>query len=63
MTLHEFTLEFECDKETKNTFRFTAPKENDTKVVGSIYIPKETLKSKGVQKLDKITVTVSFGDD
>jgi len=58
MPIHETTVEFKNDKETKNTLRFTADKESD--VSGSIYLTKSDLEKKGAKGLKKITVTVSY---
>lgn len=50
----------EMEKATKNTIRFTEVLENelDAPVIGTIYVPKTTLKSIGWKEGDKLTVTV-----
>lgn len=58
MPIHETTVIFENDKETKNTLRFTADKESE--VSGSLYLQKSDLEKKGAKGLKKITVTVTY---
>lgn len=52
------TAEFAVDKDTKNTKRYTeVVQEGDLAQIGTVYVPKYTLKDLG--NPDKITVTVT----
>lgn len=54
------TVSFEMEKDTKNTIRFKEVVEGplDIPKVGTIYIPKMTLKEVGYEPGDKLTITV-----
>lgn len=49
--MSKVTVAFEMEKETKNTIRFTerVPGPLDTPKVGTVYVPKSTLKEIGYE--------------
>lgn len=49
------------DKVTKRTIRFAEDiKEDEDKILGTIYVPKATLDKIGYEKGDKLEVTLSI---
>lgn len=55
------TIKFTTEKTTKNKVRFTEVLEGSltNPAVGTIYVPKETLKAMGWQEGDDISVSIS----
>ena len=53
-------IQFEYEKDTKNTIRFKEILEDelDTAKVGTIYIQKSFLKELGYKKEDNITISI-----
>jgi hypothetical protein len=51
-------LNFEFEKETKNTIRFAEVDEGDGLKVGTLYLQKSALKSLGYQNGDIIQVSL-----
>lgn len=49
--MSKVTVKFDMEKETKNTIRFTehVPGPLDTPKVGTVYVPKSTLKEIGYE--------------
>lgn len=56
--MSKVTVQFELEKETKNTIRFKEVTKDflDTPKVGTVYIPKSTLKDIGYQPGQKLNM-------
>lgn len=61
-TMSEIKVTFGIDRETKNTIRFNEVTENflDTPKVGTIYVPKATLKELGYEPGKQLHMTLSI---
>lgn len=59
--MSKITVSFEMEKETKNTIRFNEVVESilDTAKVGTIYVPKATLKEIGYEPGEKLHMQLS----
>ena len=55
------TVTFEFEKDTKNTIRFKGALSGplDVAQIGTLYVPKATLKALGYKEGDKLVVTLS----
>lgn len=53
---------FSFEKETKNTIRFNEDLEGplDAPVIGTLYVPKQTLKGIGYKEGDKLSVNIDI---
>lgn len=45
------TVEFELERETKNTYRFAEVTENETPVIGTLYVQKSAFKDSSPENL------------
>lgn len=55
------TVNFEFEKDTKNTIRFKEVLNGplDAPTIGTLYVPKQTLKQIGYQEGQQLVVTIS----
>lgn len=58
--MNKITVSFEMEKDTKNTIRFreVVPGPLDTPKIGTIYVPKVTLKEIGYEVGKKLSIDV-----
>lgn len=58
--MNKQTVTFEVEKDTKNTVRFKEVLNGplDAPTIGTLYVPKQTLKAIGYKEGNKLVVTI-----